>query len=87
MPDPFLRKTWRLRNLGGMPLGLLALLVVLTAAAWALTLYQTFRMDMPMGIAVRGGTEGGAGSVIDMKRGIPRRPSRCPSVVVNDPTL
>lgn len=41
-----------------MPLGLLVSLAVLTAAAWALTLYQTFRMDMPMGIAVRGGMEG-----------------------------
>jgi predicted metal-binding membrane protein len=34
------------------PLGLLA---VLTGAAWALTLYQTFSMSMPMGIVVRGG--------------------------------
>lgn len=44
-----------------MPLGLLASLAVLTAAAWALTLYQTFSMDMPMGITVRGGMEGMAG--------------------------
>ncbi|SIT57799.1 conserved membrane hypothetical protein [Mesorhizobium prunaredense] len=58
MPDAFSRKSWRLWNLRGMPLGLLASLVVLTAAAWALTLYQTFSMDMPMGIAVRGGMEG-----------------------------
>ena len=58
MPDAFPRKTWRLRNLRGMPLGLLASLVVLTVAAWALTLYQTFSMDRPMGIAVRGGMEG-----------------------------
>lgn len=58
MPDAFRRKTWRLGNLRGMPLGLLASLIVLTAAAWALTLYQTFSMDMPMGIAVRGGMEG-----------------------------
>ena len=56
MPDAFSRKTWRLRNLRGTPLSLLASLVVLTAAAWALTLYQTFSMDMP--IAVRGGMEG-----------------------------
>ncbi|TKB84740.1 MAG: DUF2182 domain-containing protein [Mesorhizobium sp.] len=54
MPDAFPGKSWRLRNLRGMPLGLLASLVVLTAAAWALTL----SMDMPMGIAVRGGMEG-----------------------------
>ena len=59
MPDAFPRKSRRfIRNLGGMPLGLLASLVGLTAAAWALTLYQTFSMDMPMGIAVRGGMEG-----------------------------
>ncbi|CAN7209047.1 DUF2182 domain-containing protein [Mesorhizobium sp. LjRoot246] len=58
MPAAFPRKTWRLRNLRGVPLGLLASLVVLTAAAWALTLYQTVSMDMPMGIAVRGGLEG-----------------------------
>lgn len=58
MPDAFPRKTWRLRNLRGMPLGLLASLAGLTVAAWALTLYQTFSMDMPMGIAVRGGMEG-----------------------------
>jgi predicted metal-binding membrane protein len=30
-------------------------LVVLTSAAWALALYQTFSMSMPMGIVVRGG--------------------------------
>lgn len=58
MPDAFPWKTWRLRNLRGMPLGLLASLAGLTVAAWALTLYQTFSMDMPMGIAVRGGMEG-----------------------------
>lgn len=59
MADAFLRKSRRLtRNLRGIPLGLCALLVGLTAAAWALTLYQTFSMDMPMGIAVRGGMEG-----------------------------
>jgi predicted metal-binding membrane protein len=56
LPDAFPGKSRRF--LRGMPLGLLASLVVLTAAAWALTLYQTFSMDMPMGIAVRGGMEG-----------------------------
>ncbi|MEF0942949.1 DUF2182 domain-containing protein [Rhizobium sp. BR 362] len=40
-----------------MPLGLLASLAVLTAAAWALSLYQTLSMDMPMGITVRGGMQ------------------------------
>jgi predicted metal-binding membrane protein len=41
--------------LGLAPLSLLVSLVVLTGAAWALTLYHTFSMSMPMGIAVRGG--------------------------------
>ena len=59
MPDAFPRKSWRFaRNLRGMPLGLLASLVVLTAASWTLTLYQSVSMDMPMGIAVRGGMDG-----------------------------
>lgn len=58
MPAAFPRKTWRLRNLRGVSLGLLASLVLLTAAAWALTLYQTFSMARPMGIAVRGGLDG-----------------------------
>ena len=40
---------------GLAPLSLLVSLVVLTGAAWALTLYQTFSMSMPMGIVVRGG--------------------------------
>lgn len=59
MAEAFPRKSRRFtRNLRGIPLGLLASLVGLTAAAWTLTLYQTFSMDMPMGIAVRGGMEG-----------------------------
>src|SRR5436309_1740070 len=58
MPDAFPRKTWRLRNLRGMPLGLLASLVVLTAAAWALTLYQTFSMDIRRGLHARLGGGG-----------------------------
>jgi predicted metal-binding membrane protein len=41
--------------LGRAPLSLLASLVVLTSAAWALTLYHTLSMSMPMGIVVRGG--------------------------------
>ncbi|MER8956682.1 DUF2182 domain-containing protein [Mesorhizobium sp. M0833] len=52
------------RRQGGVPLGLLASLALLTAAAWAVTLYQTLSMNMPMGIAVRGrigGVEGMAG--------------------------
>ncbi|MCV3205707.1 DUF2182 domain-containing protein [Mesorhizobium sp. YC-39] len=59
MAEAFPGKSRRFtRNLRGIPLGLLASLVGLTAAAWTLTLYQTFSMDMPMGIAVRGGMEG-----------------------------
>ncbi|MER8447134.1 DUF2182 domain-containing protein [Mesorhizobium sp. M1066] len=59
MADAFPRKSRRFTwNLRGIPLGLLASLVGLTVAAWALALYQAFSMDMPMGIAVRGGTEG-----------------------------
>jgi predicted metal-binding membrane protein len=41
--------------LGLAPRGLLVSLVVLTGAAWALTLYHTLSMSMPMGIVVRGG--------------------------------
>ncbi|MGX5831101.1 DUF2182 domain-containing protein [Mesorhizobium sp. 43Arga] len=59
MTDGFLRNSRRsTRNLRGIPLGLLASLAALTAVAWALTLYRTFSMDVPMGIAVRGGMEG-----------------------------
>jgi predicted metal-binding membrane protein len=41
--------------MGLAPLSLLVSLVVLTGAAWVLTLYHTLSMSMPMGIAVRGG--------------------------------
>ena len=41
-------------SLGRARLGLLASLAALTAAAWALTLHEALRMDMPMGIAARG---------------------------------
>jgi predicted metal-binding membrane protein len=63
-----LRLTPKLR---GMPLGLLASLIALTAAAWALTLYQTFSMEMPMGVAVRGGMEGMDGVAGMATAGIP----------------
>jgi predicted metal-binding membrane protein len=63
-----LRLTPKLR---GMPLGLLASLIALTAAAWALTLYQTFSMEMPMGVAVRGGMEGMDGMAGMATAGIP----------------
>ena len=46
------------RRLNAIPLSLLVSLTVLTAAAWLLTLYETVSMDMPMGIAVRGGMAG-----------------------------
>ncbi|MGH6901887.1 MAG: DUF2182 domain-containing protein [Geminicoccaceae bacterium] len=56
-PDGVDRFPWRRPTslLGRAPLSLLASLVVLTGAAWALTLYQTLSMSMPMGIGVRGG--------------------------------
>jgi predicted metal-binding membrane protein len=41
--------------LRGAPLSLLVALGVLTGATWALTLYQSLSMSMPMGIVVRGG--------------------------------
>jgi predicted metal-binding membrane protein len=47
-----------MKRFGAVPLGLLGSLTVLTVAAWALTLWQTFSMDMPMGIAVRGAMAG-----------------------------
>lgn len=40
---------------GHVPISLLVSLVVLTGAAWSLTIYQGVSMSMPMGIAVRGG--------------------------------
>ena len=40
------------------PRSLLVSLVVLTGAAWALSLYHTLSMSMPMGIVVRGGMTG-----------------------------
>jgi predicted metal-binding membrane protein len=53
-----------------VPLWLLASLGLLTAAAWAITLWQTFAMEMPMGVAVRSGMdmegmEGMAGMAMD----------------------
>jgi predicted metal-binding membrane protein len=47
-----------IRRFGAVPLGLLGSLAALTVAAWALTFYQTFSMDIPMGIAVRGALAG-----------------------------
>jgi predicted metal-binding membrane protein len=44
-PTPSLRGVW---------LSLLVILMLLTAAAWAVTLYETRAMDVPMGIAARG---------------------------------
>ena len=47
-----------IRRFGAVPLGLLGSLAALTVAAWALTLYETFSMEMPMAIAARGATAG-----------------------------
>ena len=46
---------WLRPSLRHVPVSLLVSLVVLTGAAWSLTIYQATSMDMPMGIAVRGG--------------------------------
>jgi predicted metal-binding membrane protein len=56
-PDAAAGVRWRRPTslLGLAPLSLLVSLVVLTGAAWALTLYHTLSMSMPMGIVVRGG--------------------------------
>jgi len=57
-------------RLRGVPLWLLVSLALLTALAWAVTLWQTFAMGMPMGVAVRAGMdmegmEGMAGMAMD----------------------
>jgi predicted metal-binding membrane protein len=56
-PETADRLRWRRQTslLGLAPRSLLVSLVVLTGAAWALTLYHTLSMSMPMGIVVRGG--------------------------------
>ena len=85
MADAFLRKSRRFtRNLLGIPLGLLASLVGLTAAAWALTLYQAFSMDMPMGIAVRGGMEGMEGMAGMAMAGIAAKASSATPVSIEN---
>jgi predicted metal-binding membrane protein len=52
---------WRQRagSFGRVRLGILATLVVLTGAAWWLTIHHALSMSMPMGIAVRGGMAAG----------------------------
>ena len=52
-------------------------LVVLTAASWTLTLYQTRSMDMPMGIAALRGEPGGRRTAWPAWRGGSRPASRC----------
>jgi predicted metal-binding membrane protein len=54
------RRAWlgSISSLGLAALGLFVSLLVLTCAAWALTLYHAYSMSMPMGIAVRGGMGG-----------------------------
>ena len=56
-PDAIDRWPWRRPTslLGLAPPSLLISLIVLTGAAWALTLYHALSMSMPMGIVVRGG--------------------------------
>ena len=56
-PDAIDRWPWRRPTslLGLAPPSLLISLIVLTGAAWALTLYRALSMSMPMGIVVRGG--------------------------------
>jgi predicted metal-binding membrane protein len=52
---------YRLRPNSGFGLARLALLFslgLLTVGAWAITLYQPFKMNMPMSMAVRGGVVG-----------------------------
>jgi predicted metal-binding membrane protein len=58
---PWLGAIWSLR---GAALGLFVSLLVLTGAAWALTLYHALGRGMPMGMAVRGGlTDSGMGGM------------------------
>jgi predicted metal-binding membrane protein len=47
-----------LSSVGRAALGLLVSLLVLTAGAWAITLYHSVAMSMPMGIVVGGGVSG-----------------------------
>jgi predicted metal-binding membrane protein len=56
-PDAVDRWVWRRPKslLGRAPPSLLISLIVLTGAAWALTLHHALSMSMPMGIVVRGG--------------------------------
>ena len=58
----------RLRlSLHTLPLSMLVTLIGVTIAAWALTLYQAISMDVPVGVAMRGGmaAEGMAGMAMD----------------------
>jgi predicted metal-binding membrane protein len=56
MAEPGSGSRWLRRAIGHVPSGLLISLVIVTAAAWGLTIYSAVSMSMPMGIAVRGGT-------------------------------
>ena len=57
LTDPAVRpwSRWLRPSLSHVPASLLISLVILTLAAWWVTIYQAVNMDMPMGIAVRGG--------------------------------
>ena len=50
-----------------LPLSVLVTLIGVTIAAWALTLYQSISMDVPVGVAMRGGmaTQGMTGMAMD----------------------
>ncbi len=54
-PAGWLDRLRQLEALGRVPLVLLLSLLLLTVAAWWLTLYQATGMDMPMGVAARTG--------------------------------
>src|ERR1700693_4749240 len=64
LPSAYLRLRPGLYTL---PLSMLVTLIGVTIAAWALTLYQAISMDVPMGVAMRGGmaAEGMAGMAMD----------------------
>ena len=68
MTDPAVRpwSRWLRPSLSHVPASLLISLVILTVAAWWMTIYQATSMDMPMGIAVRGGVGGDAMTGMNM---------------------
>ena len=55
-PDSLIAWVHPRTPLGRARLTLLVCLIVLTAGAWLLTIYQAQTMDMPMGVVARGGS-------------------------------